>query len=510
MGDPAVADRYPLELTVNGRRVRREVPGSRTLLECLRGDLRLTGTNLACDTGDCGACTVLVDGRPATACLVLALDVDGAEVTTIEGLRRALARPLPRPAAGPPSGPAGIPGGGRRPVRLLHRGDDHGRRRSPRGDARAERGRRSGPGSRGTSAGAPATSRSSAPSRLPRSACARRGRRVSGSGSHPGRTRQPASPVRRRALRRAGAGPTLPRHRHARRQARRGGEGDGRGPVPPRPRDARAWSGARSCGRRSPTPASRGSTRPARRRSRASSGVVTGRNVEQRPFGYAKDHLALKPDVVRCIRDEVAAVAAETEEIAAEACRLIDVEYEELPAVFDPEAALGPGGAPDPPAVPGQPRQLHLQVHGRRRRPRHPRGRRGRRGDLPPELRHHRVPRHHGGDRPVGPAREPHDVVDDPDPVPLPEGPRRGARDLRGPRPRHPAAGGRQLRAGARPLPDRHHHRAPGPARRPAGEDRVRPRGGVRREPDPRAVRLHAAHRRRGPTGRCSPATRGC
>ena len=71
-------------------------------------------------------------------------------------------------------------------------------------------------------------------------------------------------------------------------------------------------------------------------------GVVTGRNVEQRPFGYAKDHLALKPDVVRCIRDEVAAVAAETEEIAAEACRLIEVEYEELPAVFDPEAALRP------------------------------------------------------------------------------------------------------------------------------------------------------------------------
>ena len=71
-------------------------------------------------------------------------------------------------------------------------------------------------------------------------------------------------------------------------------------------------------------------------------GVVTGRNVDQRPFGYAKDHLALKGDVVRCIRDEVAAVAAETEEIAAAACRLIDVDYEELPAVFDPRDALRP------------------------------------------------------------------------------------------------------------------------------------------------------------------------
>ena len=100
-----MVDRYPLELTVNGRRVRREVPGSRTLLELLRGDLRLTGTNLACDTGDCGACTVLVDNRPATACLVLALDVDGAEVTTIEGLAarwHARSAPSPRPDGRPP------------------------------------------------------------------------------------------------------------------------------------------------------------------------------------------------------------------------------------------------------------------------------------------------------------------------------------------------------------------------------------------------------------------------
>jgi carbon-monoxide dehydrogenase small subunit len=81
-----MADRYPLALSVNGRRVRRDVPANRTLLQLVREDLRLTGTNLACDTGDCGACTVLVDGRPLTACLVLALDVDGAEVTTIEGL----------------------------------------------------------------------------------------------------------------------------------------------------------------------------------------------------------------------------------------------------------------------------------------------------------------------------------------------------------------------------------------------------------------------------------------
>jgi aerobic carbon-monoxide dehydrogenase small subunit len=99
-----VADRrYPLELTVNGRRLLREVEGARTLLQLVREDLGLTGTNLSCDAGDCGACTVLVDGRPVTACIVLALDVDGQEVTTVEGLAarwQARAR-MPAPALHP-------------------------------------------------------------------------------------------------------------------------------------------------------------------------------------------------------------------------------------------------------------------------------------------------------------------------------------------------------------------------------------------------------------------------
>jgi len=71
--------------------------------------------------------------------------------------------------------------------------------------------------------------------------------------------------------------------------------------------------------------------------------VVTGADVEPRPFGFAKDQTALKRGKVRCIRDEIAAVAAETPEIAEEALALIDVEYEELPAVFDPLKALEPG-----------------------------------------------------------------------------------------------------------------------------------------------------------------------
>jgi CO/xanthine dehydrogenase Mo-binding subunit len=71
--------------------------------------------------------------------------------------------------------------------------------------------------------------------------------------------------------------------------------------------------------------------------------VVTGADVEQHPFGFAHDQLALKVGMVRCIRDEIAAVAAETAAIAEEALELIDVEYAELPAVFDPEAAVRPG-----------------------------------------------------------------------------------------------------------------------------------------------------------------------
>jgi xanthine dehydrogenase molybdenum-binding subunit len=71
--------------------------------------------------------------------------------------------------------------------------------------------------------------------------------------------------------------------------------------------------------------------------------VITAEDVEQHPFGFARDHPALKRGTVRCIRDEVAAVAAETPEIAEAALDLIRVDWEELPAVFDPVAALAEG-----------------------------------------------------------------------------------------------------------------------------------------------------------------------
>ncbi len=75
-----------VSLTVNGAPVSEEV-GDRTLLvELLRENLRLTGTHVGCDTSQCGACVVLVDGRSVKACTMLAAQTHGAEVTTIEGL----------------------------------------------------------------------------------------------------------------------------------------------------------------------------------------------------------------------------------------------------------------------------------------------------------------------------------------------------------------------------------------------------------------------------------------
>jgi aerobic-type carbon monoxide dehydrogenase small subunit (CoxS/CutS family) len=73
-------------LRVNGAEVRRLVACSRTLLELLRDELGLHGTKHGCDIGDCGACTVLVDGVPRLSCITLALECNGSEVTTIEGI----------------------------------------------------------------------------------------------------------------------------------------------------------------------------------------------------------------------------------------------------------------------------------------------------------------------------------------------------------------------------------------------------------------------------------------
>lgn len=75
-----------MNLTINGQPVSADVAGSATLLELLRDTLSVTGAKRACDRGECGACTVHVDGRPIYACLTLAHACEGASVRTIEGL----------------------------------------------------------------------------------------------------------------------------------------------------------------------------------------------------------------------------------------------------------------------------------------------------------------------------------------------------------------------------------------------------------------------------------------
>jgi aerobic carbon-monoxide dehydrogenase small subunit len=79
-------DRYRITLTVNGSTYTSEVEPRRLLVHYLREDLGLTGTHIGCDTSQCGACVISVDGQAAKSCTLLAVQVDGSEVQTIEGL----------------------------------------------------------------------------------------------------------------------------------------------------------------------------------------------------------------------------------------------------------------------------------------------------------------------------------------------------------------------------------------------------------------------------------------
>jgi len=78
--------RVVVALDVNGERAELLLPVHKTLLEVLREDMQLTGTKHGCELGECGTCTVLVDGRPELSCLLLPLQVEGRAITTIEGM----------------------------------------------------------------------------------------------------------------------------------------------------------------------------------------------------------------------------------------------------------------------------------------------------------------------------------------------------------------------------------------------------------------------------------------
>ncbi len=86
--------RVPIDISVNGEEYHLEVKPNRVLLDVLREDLGLTGTKKGCGLGKCGACTVLLNGRPVHSCLILAPHADGKEITTIEGIAGEEPHPL--------------------------------------------------------------------------------------------------------------------------------------------------------------------------------------------------------------------------------------------------------------------------------------------------------------------------------------------------------------------------------------------------------------------------------
>ena len=85
MSEPDIPS-YPVWMVVNGNVVERQVPPRRLLSDFLRHDLRLTGTHVGCEHGVCGACTILVDGDSVRACLMLAVQANGADIRTVEGM----------------------------------------------------------------------------------------------------------------------------------------------------------------------------------------------------------------------------------------------------------------------------------------------------------------------------------------------------------------------------------------------------------------------------------------
>ncbi|KXS41622.1 MAG: xanthine dehydrogenase [Candidatus Frackibacter sp. T328-2] len=80
--------KIPISFMLNGEKVEVEVPVQRTLLDLIRNEFRLTGAKKGCNEGDCGACTILMNGKPVSSCMMLAVDVDGQEILTIEGLKK--------------------------------------------------------------------------------------------------------------------------------------------------------------------------------------------------------------------------------------------------------------------------------------------------------------------------------------------------------------------------------------------------------------------------------------
>jgi aerobic-type carbon monoxide dehydrogenase small subunit (CoxS/CutS family) len=117
-----------VEMTVNGKKVKADTSPSLLLSDFLRENLNLTGTHVGCDTSQCGACVVHIDGVSMKSCTLLAVSVDGKSVTTIEGPRQDR-------QCRSASDAAGLPPQSRPAVRLLHARHDHERGRFCQADA---------------------------------------------------------------------------------------------------------------------------------------------------------------------------------------------------------------------------------------------------------------------------------------------------------------------------------------------------------------------------------------
>ena len=110
-----------IEVTVNGAAQQADVEPRLLLVHLIREDLQMTGTHIGCDTTHCGACTVLLDGVPVKSCTVFAVQANGCEITTVEGLEQGGAlHPVQQ----------GFHGGARPAKRLLHSGHDADQRRA--------------------------------------------------------------------------------------------------------------------------------------------------------------------------------------------------------------------------------------------------------------------------------------------------------------------------------------------------------------------------------------------
>jgi len=126
-----MAKKHHVTTTVNGDECDFLCEPQQTLLDCLRDELMLSGTKEGCATGDCGACTVMVDGVMVCSCLVLGVEVDGANIDTIEGMPRT----MNSTAAAP------FPGAQRPAMRDLHAGHSDCRPRTARAQSRPDRDR---------------------------------------------------------------------------------------------------------------------------------------------------------------------------------------------------------------------------------------------------------------------------------------------------------------------------------------------------------------------------------